>query len=324
MNTKATAAVIGVVLFIPILIAAGLSGAITAVFGGAGGQPSATALADIPADYLVLYRTAAGVCPGLDWSILAAIGKVETDHGRSTLPGVHSGENVAGAGGPMQFLASTFASVTSRHTIPPGGQTPPSRYNPHDAIHAAAYYLCDSGARNGEDLYRAIFAYNHADWYVRKVLDQAAIYAQAASEAAAACAAMQSASDLAVAPAAVVAVRFACEELGEPYVWGGDGPAEGGWDCSGLTKAAYAAAGIKLERVAQDQYNIGPLVPAGAPLQTGDLVYYGADTASITHVGIAISPTHMVNAPEPGTVVRIDKIGRYLAATRPAAGGSRS
>jgi hypothetical protein len=121
----------------------------------------------------------------------------------------------------MQFLAPTFASVTSRHTIPPGGLTPPSRYNPHDAIHAAAYYLCDSGARDGKDLYRAIFAYNHADWYVRKVLDQAAIYTQAASDTAAACAALQTGGELAVAPAAVVAVRFACGELGEPYVWGG-------------------------------------------------------------------------------------------------------
>ena len=116
----------------------------------------------------------------------------------------------------------------------------------------------------------------------------------------------------------VAAVLFACGELGEPYLWGGDGDAEGGWDCSGLTKAAYAAAGIRIPRVAQDQYNAGPVVPAGSPLRAGDLVFYGASTASITHVGIAISPTHMVNAPEPGTVVRIDKIGRYLAATRPA------
>jgi cell wall-associated NlpC family hydrolase len=322
VNAKAGAAVIGTIVLIPVLIAAGVSGAISAVFGGAS-HPSASALADIPSDYLALYRAAAGVCPGLDWSVLAAIGKVETDHGRSTLPGVHSGENFAGAGGPMQFLAPTFAAVTSRHTIPPGGQTPPSRYNPHDAIHAAAHYLCDSGARDGQDLYRAIFTYNRADWYVRKVLDQAAIYTAAASDVGAACAAFQSAGDLAVAPAALVAVRFSCEQLGDPYVWGGDGPAEGGWDCSGLTKAAYAAAGIDLKRVAQDQYDMGPLVPAGAPLQAGDLVYYGASTASITHVGIAISPTRMVNAPEPGTTVRIDLIGSYVAATRPVSGGSR-
>src|SRR5215217_5900973 len=63
---------------------------------------SATAVADIPANYLVIYR-GAGARYGLDWAVLAAIGKVETDHGRSQLPGVHAGVNCAGAAGPMQF-----------------------------------------------------------------------------------------------------------------------------------------------------------------------------------------------------------------------------
>lgn len=59
--------------------------------------PSPNALADIPANYLALYQDAARVCPGLHWSILAGIGKVESDHGRSNAPGVHSGQNSAGA-----------------------------------------------------------------------------------------------------------------------------------------------------------------------------------------------------------------------------------
>jgi hypothetical protein len=42
----------------------------------------------------------------------------------------------------MQFLQATFDGMTARHTIPPGGANPPSRYNPHDAIYTAAYYLC--------------------------------------------------------------------------------------------------------------------------------------------------------------------------------------
>jgi len=128
-----------VIILIPLLIAAGVSGAISAVFGGSS-QPSQSALADIPADYLALYRAAAGVCPGLDWSILAAIGKIETDHGRSTLPGVSSGQNSAGAGGPMQFLQGTFDGVMARHPLPAGGTSPTSRYNPHDAIYAAAFF----------------------------------------------------------------------------------------------------------------------------------------------------------------------------------------
>jgi Transglycosylase SLT domain len=66
----------------------------------------------------------------------------------------------------MQFLQATFDAVVSRHRLPPGGANPPSRYNPHDAIYAAAYYLCDNGARNGRNLYQAIFAYNHDENYV--------------------------------------------------------------------------------------------------------------------------------------------------------------
>ncbi|WP_253779878.1 lysozyme family protein [Goodfellowiella coeruleoviolacea] len=112
---------IAALILIPVLIAAGLSGAVSAVVGG-GSQPSALALADIPTHYLTLYRQAATVCPGLDWSVLAPIGKIESDHGRSTLIDVADGtENHAGAGGPMQFLADSFTATVTRHSVPPGG-----------------------------------------------------------------------------------------------------------------------------------------------------------------------------------------------------------
>jgi hypothetical protein len=91
-----------VLLLIPVLTAAVVQATLSAVLGSSS-QPSSTALADILSDYLTLYRQAATVCPGLDWTILAAIGKVETNHGRSTLPGTRTGENSAGAVGPMQF-----------------------------------------------------------------------------------------------------------------------------------------------------------------------------------------------------------------------------
>jgi hypothetical protein len=68
------------------------------VLGSGASQPSPTALTDILPGYLTLYRQAATTCPGLDWSILAAIGKIETNHGRSTLPGAQHGDNSAGAG----------------------------------------------------------------------------------------------------------------------------------------------------------------------------------------------------------------------------------
>ena len=97
MFAKVAVAMLGALLAIPLLAAAGVQGALSAIFGDSS-QPSATAVADIPADYLALYREAATVCPGLDWSILAAIGKIETNHGRSRLTGVHNGQNFAGAG----------------------------------------------------------------------------------------------------------------------------------------------------------------------------------------------------------------------------------
>ena len=316
MTVKVGVAAIGAILLIALVIAAGVSGAISAVVGSAGSRPSATALADIPADYLALYREAARVCPRLDWSILAAIGKIETNHGRSTLPGVHSGENDAGAGGPMQFLQATFHTVITRHTIPPGGATPPSWYNPHDAIYAAVFYLCDNGASR-DDLHAAILAYNHTDPYLHQVLSQATHYADAAASVGAGdCNAIQATNAVTLA-----AINYACGQRGLPYVWGGNGPADGGFDCSGLTMAAYDAASITLPRTADAQYRAEPHVPGGQPLLPGDLVFYGT-TAHIHHVGLYIGGDLMLNAPDFGQVVKAQpyryKGDDYAGATRPA------
>jgi hypothetical protein len=154
---KIAIAAITAVIVLPLLIGGIGQAIVKGLFGSSSTQPSKEALADIPSDYLALYQAAAPVCPGLDWSILAAIGKIESDHGRSTLAGVADAtENHAGARGPMQFLQSTFDSVVARHTLPPGGQKPPSPWNKHDAIYAAAHYLCDSGAQ--KDIRKAIWA----------------------------------------------------------------------------------------------------------------------------------------------------------------------
>ncbi|KZM74583.1 NlpC/P60 family protein [Nocardia terpenica] len=280
-----------------------------------GSVPSPDAVADIPADKLALYRQASRDCPGLDWTILAAIGKVETDHGRSPLPGVSGGENSAGAAGPMQFLAATFDSVTARHRLPPGGASPPSRYNASDAIHAAAYELCDTGAPT--DLHRALFAYNHADWYVHQVLDQAARYRATPQPESTDCQHIS-----ALDPAAVTALTFACSQLGQPYVWGGNGPdTSGGWDCSGLTKAAYAAAGIDLPRTADEQYHATTPIPE-TQVHPGDLIFYANNKDGIHHVGIYLGAGKLIDAPDFGKRVEI-KPFRYpgddfLAATHPA------
>lgn len=279
---------------------------------GGGSTPSAEAVSDIPAERLVLYQRAAAVCPGLDWAVLAAIGKVETDHARSTLPGVWAGENFAGAGGSMQFLAPTFDAVVARHPMPAGGASPPSRYNASDAIHAAAYYLCDSGAP--ADMHAAIFAYNHSESYVTQVLDQATRYKAQPLVLDGDCRDIQAAD-----PAAYTAIAFACAQLGQPYVWGGDGPAEGGWDCSGLTKAAYAAAGIGLPRTAIEQFYAGAPIPEDQ-LRPGDLVYFGTAT-DIHHVGLFLGAGLMINAPTFDQPVQIEHYrysgDDYFGATRP-------
>lgn len=274
-----------------------------------GGATNPAAVADIPTPMLTLYQRAAGTCPGLDWAVLAAVGKIETDHGRSTLPGVHTGENYAGAGGPMQFLAPTFAAVTAAHPPPPGGATPASRYNPHDAVHAAAAYLCDSGARRtpnrpAGDIDAALFTYNHSRAYVADVLTQADHYrdASAASPAAPA----RAANTYPAAGAGQVALSYARGQLGLPYLWGGDGPDSGdtGFDCSGLTTAAWAAAGVTLPRTAQTQYQALAPIPV-KQARAGDLFFFGTPTR-VHHVGIATGHgTAMIHAPDRGSTVRI-------------------
>jgi hypothetical protein len=143
-------------------------------------DPSATAVADIPADYLALYR-AAGERYGLDWAVLAGIGKVETDHGRSQLPGVHAGVNCAGAAGPMQFGIGAgnhgcgdAGNAWATYGVDGDNDGDRDVYDPADAIPATARYLRASGAP--DDYRRAILAYNHADWYVASVLAWAARY----------------------------------------------------------------------------------------------------------------------------------------------------
>ena len=137
---------------------------------------SEVARADIPAGYLQLYRRAAARCPGLPWSVLAGIGKVESDHGRARLPGVRSGWNTAGAAGPMQFGIGVgrAGNVWARYGADFDHDGRRSVYDPGDAIPAAARYLCAAGAPRRLD--RALYAYNHSWAYVANVKAIAARY----------------------------------------------------------------------------------------------------------------------------------------------------
>jgi membrane-bound lytic murein transglycosylase B len=138
----------------------------------AAGQPSPSQapVADIPPGYLRLYRQA-GARYQIPWPVLAAIGKVESDHGRVRLPGVRSGSNWTGACGPMQIgcvPGSKAGNAWARY-----GHGRP--HDPAQAIPAAARYLVDHGARRSLD--RALFAYNHSWSYVAKVKQLARRYA---------------------------------------------------------------------------------------------------------------------------------------------------
>jgi len=124
-----------------------------------------------PTSYIQLFQESAALyCPGLPWTVLAAIGQIES--GDRANPGVSS----AGALGPMQFLPSTWAEWGITAFGEPG---PPNIYDPFDAVPSAARYLCAAGGSTAAGLSGAIFAYNHADWYVAEVLGLARQYQQA-------------------------------------------------------------------------------------------------------------------------------------------------
>jgi hypothetical protein len=153
---------------------------------------SSFALADIPRRYLARYVTAASACRGLSWQVLAAIGKIESDHGRSSAPGVQHGINRAGCcAGPMQFNL-TNGPPSTWDTWGTGVQA--QVYDPAHAVPAAARKLCADGLARpeavGRDpcpsvlgsaaLHTALRRYNNACWYVHEVVTLAGRYTRAA------------------------------------------------------------------------------------------------------------------------------------------------
>ncbi len=117
----------------------------------------------------------------LDWAVLAAIGSIESDHARSTAPGVHAGLNLVGCcAGPMQFdVTDAGGNTWAAFGVDGNGDRLKNVYDPADAVPAAARYLRAQGAPH--DYPRAVFAYNHASWYVSDVLARAAAYRAAAT-----------------------------------------------------------------------------------------------------------------------------------------------
>ena len=117
------------------------------------------------AQLLALWQRA-GAAYGIPWQVLGAINKVESNWGRNM------GPSSAGAIGWMQFMPSTWL----RWGVDANGDGVADPWNPDDAIFSAARYLAAAGGAS--DLYRSVYAYNHADWYVNEVLSLANLYGE--------------------------------------------------------------------------------------------------------------------------------------------------
>jgi cell wall-associated NlpC family hydrolase len=340
------------VLIVPMLAVGGISLLFADGTGGGCGLPASNAVQpqvsteaanSIPADYLKWFQKV-GLQYNVPWTVLAGIAKVESDDGRTTLPGVTQAttSNAFGAAGPMQIGiggASTnqwggapvhpASEVVNGVATDEDGDGTASVYDPADAIAGAAKYLVEHGVQQNPS--QAIFAYNHADWYVQEVLTWASTYASGgftvvdttaanAPKVAAAGTGGQSnaqscvgnsqlASFTAPNPTVLTAVSFAEQQLGKPYLFGGTGPAA--FDCSGLTMMAYRAAGVNIARTSQQQYATLPAVPANE-VRSGDLVFFAGSDGTVQapgHVGIVIGKNQMIEAYATGTPIRISSFG---------------
>ncbi|GAA4224644.1 hypothetical protein GCM10022254_04580 [Actinomadura meridiana] len=323
------AAMFSALLFVPMMFGAsrflfggglGGGGSNCVNVAGAGAQPAAATDAKaIPANYLQFYRTAGGKY-GIPWNVLAGIGKVETGHGTSNLPGVKSGENYAGAGGPMQFLAATWKEFA----VDGDKDGHKDRYNPADAIPSAAAYLKHNGAPTR--MRTAIFQYNHSWDYVNLVLEWAKRYAGGAFEVVQANGINCEDNELPANASALIQriIQFALAQRGKPYVFGANGP--DAWDCSSIIQAAYRTVGLNIPRTTFEQWPFGKKIKKGDE-QPGDLVFFnsGPGTASNNpgHVGMVVGKGKMIVAScstcVPAIGVKSYKRPDWVGVTRPLA-----
>lgn len=320
MILKIGAAALAVVLAIPILIGHGVSGTVAAVLGDSTNSldcalTSGTGAPGYGADQLANAAVIVAVGKQLNVPAQGQVVAIATAMQESTLRNLDHGDRDSlglfqqrpsqGWGTPGQIMNPTYAATQFyQHLLKlPGWQTM--------SVNDAAQAVQRSGTPN---------AYAKHEPTARLIV---------ATVTGAGC---TTTTDITVGtgdcnaitapnPATAAAINYACGQRGLPYVWGGNGEEDGGFDCSGLTKAAYAAAGITLPRTAHTQYHAGPHVPAGQPLLPGDLVFYGNPNTKIHHVGLYLGGGLMVDAPDRGQVVKVEPYRHrgddYAGATRP-------
>lgn len=306
--------------------------------------PSAVALGEIPEGMLRHYISAAGTCDGLDWTVLAGIGWVETRHtagrtdpatGTLTGPKLHGFAPVGNdtdhgaldgdptqdwAVGAMQFTPATWTAYATLGTDRPAGSSAEID-NTWDSIATAARYVCDLRRLFPDDLHRAVGAYNCGPnatpscgaSYASDVLSKAEVYRNAGSGVVG----QTSQGDIGIV------IGTALAQLGKPYVFGTQGPDT--FDCSGLVTYAYRTIGIELPAYTYTLVGYGVAV-APDDIQPGDLIFTrgGTPPEDYGHVAIAISTTQEIQAPRTGDIVKItglptapQAVRRIVRATQP-------
>ena len=289
---------------------------------GGGGKSVALAKNSVPAQYSSLVQKWGNLCDAINPALLAA--QLYQESGWNP-----RAQSPAEAQGIAQFIPGTWAA----HGMDANKDGKADVWDPQDAIPSAASYDCKIAGYvkdvPGDNTDNMLAAYNAGSYAVIKhggipPYQETQNYVKVIREMEKSFAAPTSRVE--PSKQAAGAIHYAQEKLGTPYLWGGDGGAgdDGRFDCSGLTKAAYADVGIELPRVANDQWNSGPH-PARDELMPGDLVFFShdlKDSRQIYHVGIYVGGGYMIDAPYTGAVIRFDPIDTpdYFGATRPTAG----
>ncbi|MEC3981829.1 C40 family peptidase [Amycolatopsis sp. H20-H5] len=262
----------------------------------------------------------------LSWVTLAAIGKTTSDHGRAN--GGHVGENgvlsaplgtievhdfynrvvsTANASGPMQLSPAVWAKWQRS-----ASGAKPDPQNLDDAALTTGRALCADGndLSQGQIWWNSVSSLQSSSLYVHRTLATTNVYGTVGK------------NPDAPNPAVLSAVNFAIDKIGLPYVWGGNGKggSDPGFDCSGLTTAAYASAGVKLMRTADTQFR--SVAHVDEP-KLGDLIFYGEPATKIHHVGLYIGNQQMIDAPQTGQAVQVHTYRKpgddFAGAGRPTA-----